>query len=387
MTLFSLPASYDKYLDFLPLFGVAVLTAFVVTPIVGLIARRFKVLGYPPSLRKGSKPSDYRHLEKQPTPLLGGSAVILPFLILVFANVSPSPALLILLAAVSILFIMGIIDDFSELSGKTQLIIQLIAAIALAASTIDLSYINNPFGGIINLDLYSLSGSFWGIPLHIVLPGDILLVGWILICSIAVKFTSGTDGLMEGNSFIAGILFFLLSVRFHNTETATASIIFAGLVAGFLFFNFYPAKIWSGSSGKSTYGFILAVLSVLSEAKLAISIIILLLPLLDFFWVIVNRFIVHRPKNPLKLLAISDRTHLHHRLLDLGLSERKVAFLEYILSGLLGSIALALAGTLKAFAFLIVLIFVVGILGYISFLKNHTHISEQTDSPEKKFSY
>ena len=315
----TIPESYDRYLEYLPLFGIAVLVSFLLTPIAGWIARKLKIIAYPPSMRTGGKQSDFRHLEKPPTPLLGGLAVIIPFIALTLMNTNPSPELSALLIAISILFLMGIVDDTHELSGRTQLIVQVAAALFLCASAIDLRLVSNPFGGSIQLDQLTYEGTIGSFIYSIVLPGDLFLFAWIIICTIAVKFSGGTDGLMEGNSLIAAIIFFLLSVRFLNPMTATVSIVFAGLILGFLFFNFYPAKIRSGSSGKSTYGFILAVLSLLSGAKFATAILILLLPIVDFFVVIIRRYIKHKPHNPLQLLSISDRTHLHHQLLELGL--------------------------------------------------------------------
>jgi UDP-GlcNAc:undecaprenyl-phosphate GlcNAc-1-phosphate transferase len=161
------------------------------------------------------------------------------------------------------------------------------------------------------------------------------------------------------------------------------------LLLGFLVFNFYPAKIRSGAAGKSTFGFILAVLSLQSGAKMATAILILLLPITDFFIVLIRRYIVHRPSNPFHLLTISDKTHLHHRLLDFGLSERKVAYIEYIMTALLGSIALAISGTMKAFIFLsavaVVSLFIVGIP--IIGKRRKDRSSAEPPTPEARFSY
>ena len=174
-----------------------------------------------------------------------------------------------------------------------------------------------------------------------------------------------------------------------NDQTATASVIFAGLILGFLFFNFYPAKIWSGSTGKSTYGFILAVLSVLSGAKLATAILILLLPITDFVLVVIGRIRNHNVKNPLDILGISDRTHLHHKLLDLGYSERRIAFFEYLITGLLGAIALATTGAYRAFVLLssivVIAAFIMLLTRYIRTRQRESRAVEE--SPEKRYSY
>ena len=386
----SIPESYLPYTQYAPLFLTSVFIALISTPIVGYFARKTRVLGLPPSMLRREKSSDRRRLEKQPTPLLGGVAVIIPLFGLLLASLAPSPELTALIIAVSILALMGVIDDKYELSGRIQLLIIVFAAVFLAVSAIDLRFLSNPFDTVIPLDSSIISGDLWGFPISIVLPGDILLAAWIIICTIAVKISSGTDGLMEGNSLIASVLFFLLSVRFQYGETATVSIIFAGLLLGFLFFNFYPAKIRTGAAGKSTFGFILAVLSVMSGAKFATAIMILLIPIADFFIVIINRYLVHRPKNPLTLLTISDQTHLHHKLLNLGLTERQVASLEYLLTGILGATALALSGALKAFAIAVSVIVVAGIIIVLPILQKwraKRDSEKNPPTPEARFSY
>jgi UDP-GlcNAc:undecaprenyl-phosphate GlcNAc-1-phosphate transferase len=394
MTLpFEIPAIYDRYLEYAPIFGIAVIVSLLSTPLIGIIARKMKVLGYPPSMRDGRKSSDRRHLEKQPTPLLGGIAVLMPFIILTLVNTAPSEEITVLLIAIGMLGIMGIIDDIHELSAPVQLTIQLLVALFLAASVIDISHFSNPLGGTIDLNQLQLDGSVAGLTIRFLIPGDIFLVAWILLCTISVKISSGTDGLMEGNSFIAALLFFLLSVRFLFDQTAVISIIFAGLLLGFLFFNFFPAKIWSGSSGKSTYGFILAVLSVLSGAKFATAILVLLLPITDFFFVVIGRLQKHRPKNPLDLLSISDQTHLHHKLLALGFSERRVAVLEYLITALLGAIAFAASGSMKASVFLAAASGIAGLIFLTTWQlsKNGTEPPppppSDEESPEAKYSY
>lgn len=388
-----IPTAYQPAFSFLPYFGVAFAVSFVITPIVGYIARKFRIIALPASMRRGDKPSDYRHLEKQPTPLLGGVAVILPFLVLALIHTKLTPTVSYLLLGTSLLFAMGVIDDMFELPGWVQLLTQFFVALLICLSPINISFINNPFGqGSINLDLLSLTHNLGSIPIDLVLPGDILLGAWILICINAVKWMSGTDGLMEGNSFIGFTTLFIVALRFQNDTVAAYSIILAGCLLGFLFFNFYPAKIWSGSPGKSTLGFLLAVLSVMLGAKFAAGLIILMLPLVDFVWVLVGRIIRHKPKNVLHMLSISDKTHLHHRLLAHGYSERHIAFFEYMISIALGSLTLALSGALKASIVIFIVLIVAVILSLTSIVSRHRQEvarekKMERKSPEARYSY
>lgn len=392
MTSLPIPESFQRYTDYLPLFLLSLAISFALTPVIGYLARKLDIVGKPPSMRDGTKPSDYRHLEKQPTPLLGGVTVLIPLIVLILIHTRPSPSIIYFISAIIVLLIGGIIDDKYEVSFKFQLFYQILAALIILISPINLTFINNPVNGTIPLDFSTFNSSIFGLPIEVVFPGDIIFLGWILICINAIKWVGGTDGLMEGNSLITSFILFILSIRFLESDTATIAIIFSGLLSGFLFFNFYPAKIRSGSPGKSSYGFILAVLSVICGAKIVTAIIILMLPLIDFAWVIIRRILIYRPKKVTSILTISDQTHLHHRLLQLGFSEPKVALIEYSATAILGTIALAFTGAMNAFAMISSLIVIVGVITLIHTLvkKNKERPAQEKDdgeTPESKYSY
>ncbi|MFH1547136.1 MAG: MraY family glycosyltransferase [bacterium] len=382
--------AYQKYINYLPQFLLALIVSFIITPVVGFISRKFMIVGLPPSMRARTKSSDFRHLEKQPTPLLGGLAVVVPLIILVLIHTSPSPQIIALIFALLILTIMGLVDDVIEISGRTQLLTIVFAAVLVAFSPVNFTDITNPFGGNIDLSFFTWKEALLGFPLEFVWPGDLIMILWIVGCSISVKVSAGTDGLMEGNTFISAIIMFILAIRFQIKDAAMVSILFSGLLLGFLFYNFYPAKIRSGSVGKSSYGFILATLSVYVGAKIATAILLLLLPILDFLLVLVGRYKKHKPKNILSILGISDQTHLHYRLLHLGMSETQVALTEYMITLVLGAITLAVSGALRAFAilagFIGILIFVIYIMNRES-RKSVKDEDKEEESPEKKYSY
>lgn len=388
----SIPENFQRYTDYLPLFFLSLSISIILTPIIGHIARKLNIVANPPSMRTGTKPSDYRHLEKQPTPLLGGIAILTPLIVLILIHTKPTPSIIYFISSIAVLLVGGLIDDKYEVSFKFQLFYQFAAALLILISPINLTLISNPVNGTIPLDLATFNGHIFNLPIDIVFPGDIIFMVWILICINAVKWVGGTDGLMEGNSLITSFILFILSIRFLAFDNATIAIIFSGLLAGFLFFNFYPAKIRSGSSGKSSYGFILAVLSVLCGAKFATAIIILMLPLIDFTWVIIRRIVVYQPKKISAILAISDQTHLHHKLLQLGLSEPQVALVEYAATATLGATALAFTGAVHSFAVLSSLIIVIVAITLIRKLvkKREDQPAREKDpdeTPESKYSY
>jgi UDP-GlcNAc:undecaprenyl-phosphate GlcNAc-1-phosphate transferase len=385
-----LPQNYHRYLDYLPLFLISVGVSFVLTPFIGYIARKLDIVAKPPSKRKGDKPSDYRHLEKPTTPLLGGVAVLASLIALILIHTQMSVTLIYFLIAIAVILLGGVLDDALEVDSKTQFLFQITAALLIVLSPLNLNFINDPFNGIWNLNWLEFAPDLGSIVIDIVFPGDIILFGWIIICINAVKWVSGTDGLMEGNSIFASLTLFILSLRFEKFQAATISIIFGGLILGFLFYNFYPARIRSGSAGKTAYGFILSVLSLMSGAKIAIGIIIFMIPLMDFLWVIVGRIKQHKPKSIGSLMAISDQTHLHHRLLKLGLNEPQIALLEYFLSAVFGAVALMISGAMNAFIWLASAITFSLVLWFISnLLKKGKKIikKDNEETPESKYSY
>ncbi|MCA9382368.1 hypothetical protein KC660_03110, partial [Candidatus Dojkabacteria bacterium] len=140
-------------------------------------------------------------------------------------------------------------------------------------------------------------------------------------------------------SAIAALAMMFIGVELGEPEVAILAAIFAGSMLGFLPFNFFPAKIFSGG-GAPIYGFILATLAILGSSKFATALIVLAIPLADMIWVLGNRIVKHKTINIFKLFSISDKTHLHHRLFDLGFSVKQVAYIEYLFVGIFAAIAL-----------------------------------------------
>jgi len=382
--------------SFFLIFVVSALITFFFTPWVGKLARIFDVIRYPPS-KTMQQTQDLklkstaalearliaarRRLEKPPVAEWGGVSYITTFLVvsvivlLVSKTINiPSEELnsyLIWFIAILVLFVGGIIDDKFELSGKTQLFFQILAAILFILTPLDLDIITNPFTGLpFIVRISEFVFNIGSVTLSISLPGDLFLLGWLLVMINAIKWQGGTDALMEGNVFIASLLMFVVSILFSQPASALFTIVLAGSLLGFLFYNFYPAKIMSGSSGKAPLGFIVASLAIVSNAKFAISLIVFAIPLVDMFWVLFRRMIDYKPKSLVELMSISDKTHLHHKLLKLGLTEPRVAFVEYSITAIMGVIALLVTGMTKA---LFVLVVWVTIFIFILFVTRRSH--------------
>ena len=133
-----------------------------------------------------------------------------------------------------------------------------------------------------------------------------------------------------------------------------------GATLGFLIFNFYPAKIFPGDSASYFLGFLVAVLSIASGAKVGAAILVMAVPLIDGVFTVIRR--IAQRRSPF----LGDRGHLHHRLLEIGWGQRRVALFYWLLCAILGAIALSLTSVEKLFAGLIVAIIVLGGLLWIN---------------------
>ena len=130
-----------------------------------------------------------------------------------------------LVISISLLIVLGTLDDIYNLPALTELAIQLIAALIIAMSVINLGFISNPFGGIVNLEWTSWTFNIFSLPQELIFPGDLLIIPWIILCVNAVKWVAGSDGLLESNMIIAYLLLFILGIRDQNMLVITVSII------------------------------------------------------------------------------------------------------------------------------------------------------------------
>jgi UDP-GlcNAc:undecaprenyl-phosphate GlcNAc-1-phosphate transferase len=291
-----------------------------------------------------------RDVHTKPIPRLGGVAVTLAFLIATLVVYALSPASLTLLGAhvlgldrslwgviagVVLLMLVGALDDIYGLSPVLKLFFHVLAGILLASSLVLVPYITNPFGGRIELGMLAYP----------------VVVVWVVLMINAINWLDGLDGLASGVSLIASFVLFLLALRPDVGQPSIALLAFllAAALAGFLPFNFFPAKIFLGDSGSQVLGFLLAVFAIISGGKLATAFLVLGVPILDTIWVITRRFLAHQP------IYKADRYHLHHRLLRAGLNQRQAVILMYTLIAAFGIIALETQSISKLIALLILI--------------------------------
>ncbi|MFH1207400.1 MAG: MraY family glycosyltransferase [Patescibacteria group bacterium] len=314
-----------------------------------------------------------RKVQSRPIPLLGGIGMYVSVLLVTLGYVLFSHRLLggyllpkyLIGMGLAGLFLMigGYLDDRYHITPFKQIVWPVLASLAVVAVGIGVTYITNPFGGVVYLDKINWTiFSFHDTPYRVTLWADLFAFAWLMGMMYTTKFLDGLDGLVSGIGVIGSVILFFLSLGkdVAQPETALLASIVAGACLGFLFLNFHPARIFLGEGGSLFVGFMLGTLSIISGAKIATALLIMGIPILDVAWVIVRRLFVEK-KSP---FSTADRKHLHFRLLDVGLSHRGVVLLLYAISICFGAVAL-FSGTRQKMTALVVLVGVMVLIGAV----------------------
>ncbi len=287
-----------------------------------------------------------RKIHSKPKPLLGGVAIYLGLCFTIFLSYllellpqgSISGKQLIgLLFGGAWLILGGVLDDKYNFSPKKQILFPLLAVLTVISSGIGIESFTNPFGGQFFLDQFEFTlFSLKGIPYSVTLLADVFTFLWLFGFIYATKFFDGLDGLVSGITVIGAFTVFATSLlpKVNQPETALLALIVASCFAGFLFFNFNPASIFLGEAGSTLAGFLIGSLAIIAESKITTTLVVMSLPLLDLLWTVVRRTFLEKT-SPTK----ADRKHIHHRLLDSGLSHRSAVFLLYLWAIGLGIVA------------------------------------------------
>ena len=357
------------------------ITLFVITSIISLILSAIGTYYlYHWAKRRGvfEPAKRERDLHDKPVPRVGGLAIVSTFTIVILVlnfiypdlfatlgfpfkilGVSIDKRLLGILVAGGVLAIAMAIDDYRGLNAWVKLAIQALVWAIVIAAGIGLTYINNPFGLFIDLTKYSTAVQIGAAIYHIIWIADILFFIWLLGMINAVNFIDGVDGLAGGIGIIGFVVIGILSLMPTVNQPAVAMLAFvaAAATAGFLIFNFYPAKVFLGDAGAMWIGFMLAVLSVISGGKLATLFLVLAVVIIDGFIVVFGR--VARGKNP---LTTADQTHIHHRFIAAGIKMPYPVIAIYILSAAFGALALLTSGKIKWIAVIVLTVIIFAIL-------------------------
>ncbi len=329
-------------------FLASALVAWLLTGGVRRFALRRRIVDDP-----ATAPERKQHA--QPIALLGGVGIIVTCVVawwVLFATNhiphTPMKYLVGLSIAAVLILIGGWLDDIRPRRPGTQFIWPIMAAVVLMSVGIGITFLTNPFGGLIYLDSLQWDVVTWrNTAYQFTLWADLFTFVWLLGATYTTKILDGLDGLVSGVGVIGSIIVFLVTLRpeVNQPDVALLSLTFGGAALGFLLWNWHPAKIFLGESGSLFIGFMLGTLAIISGGKIATALLILGLPILDLAWVILQR--VWRGRSAWQR---GDRLHLHFRLRDRGLSVRQSVLILYAYSIVFGLSTLWFHGVQKVAA-------------------------------------
>lgn len=334
---------------YLILFAIALVVTVLLVPVVRKVAVRFGVVDEPGP----------RRVNKVPIPRMGGVAMYFGLLVATLAEYAfeaaglwdgpllgvdgPKIQSLGLLAGVTAIVVVGVLDDVFSLKPIVKFCGQILASCIIAFTGTLLMRFHLPF----STEIVSLG--VWAYPITVI----------YLVCFInVINLIDGLDGLAAGVSAIAAFALFLVVITLFRTDAALFAIIIMGCCIAFLFYNFNPASIFMGDSGSMMLGLSLGTISLLGAARFAsvtimlVPILVALVPIIDTFGAIVRRLRKHQS------IATADAGHIHHRLLLRGYSQRKVVLLVYAWTAFLslGALLMWEVGGVTKYVVLVVLL-------------------------------
>ncbi|MBN1510506.1 MAG: undecaprenyl/decaprenyl-phosphate alpha-N-acetylglucosaminyl 1-phosphate transferase [Phycisphaerae bacterium] len=335
---------------------VAFMLAFFVS-----VGATFIVIRLAWSLGVVDEPDGFRKVHQRATPRLGGLAIYVGFAVPIaalmafrglsqvsFVVLHSTRQLTWLFVGSTLTLALGVMDDVYDLKAGWKLVWQILIGTVMYFCGFSINSISNPFGVPFSLGIFSLPVS----------------VFWFVGCMNAVNLLDGLDGLAAGMTLFVGLTMFLVSLHFKSVLGMLLMACLSGATLGFLVFNFPPARIFLGDSGSMLLGFSIAALSLVGASRKAeagvalfIPVVALGLPILDTFLAIVRRWYKRLP------IATPDREHIHHALIAMGYSQRRVVLTLYVICVVLG-----LAALLITFGRNEMVLFVIGALVVTGFV-------------------
>ena len=340
--------SLTSLTPFLFVFLISFLLSLLLTPLAARLGLRLNIADEPSGRR--------RHTGR--IARTGGIAIFISFVVgilittqLALPRSDPNEFIRIggLVIGLLIVFVFGLLDDVFEFKPGLQFVAQAIASIVAIVSLIIIERFNNPFT---NQEVNLSQIAPW-----LIVP---LSLFWLMGMMNTVNWLDGLDGLAAGIAAIFSAVLFVAMIQDTATQDPQLSIAplplaLLGATLGFLPYNFYPARVFMGSSGALTLGFALGCLGIIGGAKMATVLLVLAVPVIDVAWLIVLR--VRRGKSPFQ----GGRDHLHFRLLDLGLSQRQIVIGYYLISALFGGLALIIEARIYK-------VLALGVLGIVTLI-------------------
>lgn len=348
---------------FYPLIIAFILTT-ILTPISLRLIRKMGLL---------DDPKTHKHpgiIHNKAIPRGGGIPLFLGIALTGIIFLPLTKTVIALFMASFIALLIGVLDDKYDISPYIRFAGNIAVAVIVVGSGITIPFITNPFGGILYLNLVIFPINLFGINFSVALS-NIIAILWIIWVMNMLNWSKGVDGQMPGIVAISALTIGFLSLRFAGSDSfsqvsVALSFMIAGASLGFLIFNFHPAKIFPGYGATAIY-LLLSAASILSGAKLATAILVMGIPMIDGLFTIIRRLLAGRSP------FWHDKKHLHHLLLSFGFGQRHIALFYWIISAILGALALVLSSRGKIFAIIMLLIVVGGTLLFLHRILNKTY--------------
>lgn len=360
-------------LEYSQIFGfiTAMLISYLLTPVIRSRAIKLGLLDQPSA----------RRIHDKPVPRLGGVSIYVSLFLTSFIFIAiylkynslnhVQFPLFGILAGGTVIFLLGLLDDIEPVLPLYKLLIQIFAASLTWYLGVRIEHIVNPLYHA-DFHFFTFSAGDHLISFNL-FSSYIITVLWILIITNAINLLDGMDGLSTGVSLISAVAIWAVSMskKIYEPSGALMAATLAGSLLGFLRWNFNPARIFLGDSGSYLVGFILsslAICCVLKSVTLVIMapmiILIFALPILDTLLAVIRRLVGK------KSILEPDKEHLHHRLLAFGFTQKNAAYLFYAVSIMFGICATYIMGKQTFMRFVILIVFVVLIMGFFTFVIN-----------------
>ncbi|QNL45676.1 undecaprenyl/decaprenyl-phosphate alpha-N-acetylglucosaminyl 1-phosphate transferase [Oscillibacter hominis] len=315
---------------------VALVVSFLMSPLVKKFAYRVGAIDVP---------KDNRRMHKVPIPRLGGLAIFIGFVVsaLLFADITRQMQGILIGSVVIV--VLGVVDDITPLPAKFKFLVQIFAALIPVYHGVVIRAVSNP--NLFSDNAYWQMGGF-SIPITVL---------WIVAITNSVNLIDGLDGLAIGVSAISATTLLVIALMLSDMQVAIIMAALVGACLGFMPFNMNPAKMFMGDTGATFLGYLLATMSIQGLFKFyaiisfAVPFLILGLPIFDTAFAFIRR--IAHGQSPMQ----ADRSHVHHRLIDMGLNQKQAVATLYVISGILGlsAVVLSTSGELKAMVFLVAL--------------------------------
>ncbi len=335
----------------------AAILALAITPLVKRLAQKVGAMDIP---------KDERRMHKVPIPRMGGLAIFIAFMVstLLFTKIDTQMRG-ILIGAIMIV-ILGVMDDIMTLKALPKFAVQIVAAVLVVLHGCRIEH-------------------FMGFQLADWLSYPVSVI-WIVAITNAVNFIDGLDGLAAGVSAISAGAMLVVALLVADFPSAIMLAAIVGSCAGFIPYNFNPAKIFMGDTGSTFLGFMLSTISIYGLFKMyaiisfAVPFLVLGLPIFDICFAVIRR--VSKGQSPMH----PDRGHVHHRLIDMGFSQKQAVAIAYMLSAILGMAAVVLTndGEMRALFFIGAVIVVGAIGAFVIFGKGHKTPPQETSEQEDR---